>query len=163
MLSLADLGSPYRWLSIMLANSVVLISGYLATAAMIWGCADAMMPQPRDLGAFSAQTTQGRTWLPLSEGSEGELVLTHLVRDCQPLVRFRTGDIIVVDAIEPCRCGRTGFRFRVVGRSDDMVVVRGLNLFPTMVAAVLNEMPELSASIASCSTARRPMTGCPCM
>ena len=82
--------------------------------------------------------------LPLSEGSEGELVLTHLVRDCQPLVRFRTGDIIVVDAIEPCRCGRTGFRFRVVGRGDDMVVVRGLNLFPTMVAAVLNEMPELS-------------------
>ncbi len=62
MVSLADFGSPYRWLSIMLANSVVLISGYLATAAVIWGCADAMMPQPRDLGAFSTQTTQGRTW-----------------------------------------------------------------------------------------------------
>jgi len=82
--------------------------------------------------------------LPLADGVEGELVLTHLIRDCQPLVRFRTGDIIVVDTTEPCRCGRTGFRFRVVGRSDDMVVVRGLNVFPTMVAAVLNEMPELS-------------------
>jgi len=82
--------------------------------------------------------------LPLSAGVEGELVLTHLVRECQPLVRFRTGDIVAIDATEPCRCGRTGFRFRVVGRSDDMVVVRGLNLFPTMVAAVLSEMPELS-------------------
>lgn len=82
--------------------------------------------------------------LSFSTGVEGELVLTHLARDCQPLVRFRTGDIIAVDEIEPCRCGRTGFRFRVVGRSDDMVVVRGLNLFPTMVASVLGEMPELS-------------------
>lgn len=82
--------------------------------------------------------------LPLAAGAEGELVLTHLVRDCQPLVRFRTGDIIAVDETGPCRCGRTGFRFRVVGRSDDMVVVRGLNLFPTMVSAVLSEMAELS-------------------
>jgi len=82
--------------------------------------------------------------LLLTAGAEGELVLTHLARDCQPLVRFRTGDIIAVEETAPCRCGRTGFRFRVVGRSDDMVVVRGLNLFPTMVAAVLTEMPELS-------------------
>ena len=82
--------------------------------------------------------------LPLATGQTGELVLTHLVRDCQPLVRFRSGDIIAVDETEPCLCGRTGFRFRVIGRSDDMVVVRGLNLFPTMVAAVLSEMPELS-------------------
>ncbi|SDG40317.1 phenylacetate--CoA ligase family protein [Roseospirillum parvum] len=82
--------------------------------------------------------------LPLEAGRRGELVLTHLVRDCQPLVRFRTGDVIEIDATEPCRCGRTGFRFRVVGRSDDMVVVRGLNLFPTMVAAVVNGFSELS-------------------
>jgi phenylacetate-CoA ligase len=82
--------------------------------------------------------------LVLEAGASGELVLTHLVRDCQPLVRFRTGDIITVGATEPCRCGRTGLRFSVVGRSDDMVVVRGLNMFPSMVAAVLNEIPELS-------------------
>ncbi len=80
----------------------------------------------------------------LADGQTGELVLTHLARDCQPLVRFRTGDIIAVDNTEPCRCGRAGFRFRVVGRSDDMVVVRGLNLFPTMVAAVVNGFDELS-------------------
>ena len=82
--------------------------------------------------------------LPVIAGQKGELVLTHLARDCQPLVRFRTGDIIAVDETEPCTCGRAGMRFRVVGRSDDMVVVRGLNLFPTMVAAVINEFTELS-------------------
>lgn len=82
--------------------------------------------------------------IPLQAGARGELVLTHLIRDCQPLVRFRTGDIIAIEATEPCACGCTGFRFRVVGRSDDMVVVRGLNMFPTMVAAVINEFPELS-------------------
>lgn len=82
--------------------------------------------------------------LPLEAGREGELVLTHLIRDCQPLVRFRTGDIIAVDHTDPCACGRTGMRFRVVGRSDDMVVIRGLNLFPTMVAAVINEFEILS-------------------
>ena len=82
--------------------------------------------------------------LPVEAGLQGELVLTHLERDCQPLVRFRTGDIIAIDATEPCTCGRTGMRFRVVGRSDDMVVIRGLNLFPTMVAGVLNGFAELS-------------------
>jgi phenylacetate-CoA ligase len=84
--------------------------------------------------------------LPLAAGVEGELVLTHLQRDCQPLVRFRSGDIIAVDSTEPCQCGCEGFRFRVVGRSDDMVVVRGLNLFPSMVAAVINGFPELSGN-----------------
>lgn len=82
--------------------------------------------------------------LPVKAGQAGELVLTHLVRDCQPLVRFRTGDIVAIDATEPCACGRTGFRFRVVGRSDDMVVVRGLNLFPSMVAGVIGQFELLS-------------------
>ena len=82
--------------------------------------------------------------IALEAGASGELVLTHLARDCQPLVRFRTGDIITIGETSPCACGCTGFRFSVVGRSDDMVVVRGLNMFPSMVAAVLNEIPELS-------------------
>jgi len=82
--------------------------------------------------------------LPIEAGQEGELVLTHLLRDCQPLVRFRTGDIIRIAATDPCACGRTGIRFSVVGRSDDMVVVRGLNMFPSMVAAVVNSFDELS-------------------
>lgn len=84
--------------------------------------------------------------LSLEAGVEGELVLTHLQRDCQPLVRFRTGDIIAVDDTSPCQCGHAGIRFRVVGRSDDMVVVRGVNVFPSMVAAVINGFAELSGN-----------------
>ena len=84
--------------------------------------------------------------LPLEPGTEGELVLTHLLRDCQPLVRFRSGDIIALDEMSPCRCGHRGMRFRVVGRSDDMIVVRGLNIFPSMVAAVINAFDELSGN-----------------
>ena len=82
--------------------------------------------------------------LPIQAGQQGELVLTHLKRECQPLVRFRTSDIIAIEAIDTCDCGHNGMRFRVVGRSDDMIVVRGLNVFPTMVAAVLTQFSELS-------------------
>ncbi len=78
------------------------------------------------------------------EGARGELVLTHLRRECQPLVRFRSADIVTLTATGRCRCGRTVPRFRVVGRADDMVVVRGINVFPTMVAAVLGGFSELS-------------------
>jgi phenylacetate-CoA ligase len=60
------------------------------------------------------------------------------------LVRFRTGDIIEITGTGKARCGRTAPRFRVTGRSDDMVVVRGINVFPTQIAAVLNSFAELS-------------------
>ncbi len=83
---------------------------------------------------------------PLRAGVQGELVLTHLQRDCQPLVRFRSGDIVELQDLEPCACGHRGLRFRVVGRSDDMVVVRGINVFPTQVAAVVNEFVNLSGN-----------------
>src|SRR6185437_6211953 len=69
--------------------------------------------------------------LPWKEGERGELVLTHVSRECQPLVRFRTGDIVMLTGTGRARCGRTAPRFRVVGRSDDMVVVRGVKAFPT--------------------------------
>jgi phenylacetate-CoA ligase len=82
--------------------------------------------------------------LPWREGERGELVLTHLARECQPLVRFRTGDIIEITGTGRAACGRTAPRFRVVGRSDDMVVVRGINAFPAQIAAVLNREPALS-------------------
>ncbi len=81
---------------------------------------------------------------PWREGEEGELVLTHLAREAQPLVRFRTGDIVTLTGTGPCACGRTAPRFRVIGRADDMVVVRGVNVFPTAVAAVVNAFPGLS-------------------
>lgn len=83
---------------------------------------------------------------PWREGETGELVLTHLAKECQPLVRFRTGDIITLTGTDKARCGRTAPRFRVTGRSDDMVVVRGINVFPVMVAGVVNRYTELSGS-----------------
>lgn len=82
--------------------------------------------------------------LPWRAGERGELVLTHLAKQAQPLVRFRTGDIIDLVATDTAACGRTAPRFRVVGRSDDMVVVRGLNLFPAMIGGVLHGFTELS-------------------
>ncbi|MCC6470739.1 MAG: AMP-binding protein [Alphaproteobacteria bacterium] len=78
------------------------------------------------------------------DGAQGELVLTHVSRECQPLVRFRTGDIVVLTGTGKARCGRTAPRLRVIGRSDDMVVVRGINAFPAQVAAVLNRNAALS-------------------
>ena len=82
--------------------------------------------------------------IPWQEGSQGELVLTHLARKAQPLVRFRTNDMIVVTATDTCACGRTTSRFRVMGRTDDMIVIRGVNVYPTAIGGVLNEFSELS-------------------
>lgn len=82
--------------------------------------------------------------LDWKDGTRGELVLTHMERQCQPLVRFRTGDIIELTGTGRAACGRTAPRFRVVGRADDMVVVRGINAFPTQVAAIINQFQNLS-------------------
>ena len=82
--------------------------------------------------------------LPWESGISGELVLTHVARDCQPLVRFRTGDIVTLESTDRCICGRTAPRLRVTGRSDDMVVVRGVNVFPTSVAALVTADSALS-------------------
>jgi phenylacetate-CoA ligase len=76
--------------------------------------------------------------LEVEPGSRGELVFTHLHREASPLLRFRSRDVAEVVALE-CPCGRTGFRFRVVGRSDDMFRVRGMNVFPSAVEALLRE------------------------
>lgn len=74
--------------------------------------------------------------LPWEDGAEGELVATHLVRDCVPLVRFRVRDRVVV-ATSPCRCGRTGPRITCVGRTDDMLIVSGVNVWPSAVKDVV--------------------------
>jgi len=78
--------------------------------------------------------------VPLEEGAVGELVLTHLKKEAQPLVRYRTSDLMEILETGPCVCGRTGFRFRIVGRADDMLHVKGINVFPNGVAKVLEEL-----------------------
>ena len=82
--------------------------------------------------------------LPWQEGTSGELVLTHLAREAQPMVRFRTNDVLAITGTGACVCGSEATRFRVLGRSDDMVVVRGLNVFPTAVGGVIGGFDALS-------------------
>lgn len=76
---------------------------------------------------------------PFTEGATGELVATHLDRECVPLVRFRTRDHVVVWT-DPCPCGRTGVRLRCVGRTDDMLILRGVNVFPSAIKDVIMSM-----------------------
>ncbi len=91
-------------------------------------------------GATLAELVEPETGapLPLEEGVRGELVFTHLQREAAPLIRFRTRDVAEILGAE-CPCGRTGFRFRVVGRSDDMFRVRGVNVFPSAVEELMRE------------------------
>ena len=93
-------------------------------------------------GAVLAQLVDPSTCqdVPIAEGLTGELVLTNLDREAQPLIRYRTRDLINIRGVGPCTCGRTGFRFGVVGRSDDMLHVKGINVFPSGIAQVLDTM-----------------------
>ena len=85
--------------------------------------------------------------LELEDGAAGELVLTHLRHRAAPLLRFRTRDHVEVRA-GPCRCGRTGPRVRCIGRTDDMLIVRGVNVFPSAVREVVSAfVPDVSGHI----------------
>jgi phenylacetate-CoA ligase len=75
--------------------------------------------------------------LALDDGATGELVLTHLRHRAAPLLRFRTRDHVQVRTT-PCRCGRTSPRLRCIGRTDDMLIVRGVNVFPSAVREVVS-------------------------
>ncbi|MFW5837622.1 MAG: phenylacetate--CoA ligase family protein [Desulfovibrionaceae bacterium] len=80
----------------------------------------------------------------LPYGETGELVVTTLTKEAQPLIRYRTRDITSLDPV-PCRCGRTFLRMkRVTGRSDDMLIIRGVNVFPSQIEAILLETEGLS-------------------
>jgi len=87
---------------------------------------------------FELIEPEKKTKLPLEDGQTGEMVLTHLKRKAQPLVRYRTGDIVRIVSTKKCKCGRSSFKFLVVGRADDMIVVRGINVFPSAIGNLLN-------------------------
>jgi phenylacetate-CoA ligase len=85
--------------------------------------------------------------IELEDGAGGELVLTHLRHRASPLLRFRTRDHVEVRT-SPCPCGRTGLRLRCVGRTDDMLIVRGVNVFPSAVREVVSAFaPQVSGHI----------------
>jgi phenylacetate-CoA ligase len=85
--------------------------------------------------------------LELSDRASGELVLTHLQHRAAPLLRFRTRDHVQVRT-SPCPCGRTGPRVRCIGRTDDMLIVRGVNVFPSAIREVVSAFaPAVSGVI----------------
>jgi phenylacetate-CoA ligase len=83
----------------------------------------------------------------MEDGASGELVLTHLRHRAAPLLRFRTRDHVQVRT-SPCACGRTGPRIRCLGRTDDMLIVRGVNVFPSAIREVVSAFaPAVSGHI----------------
>lgn len=86
-------------------------------------------------------------WTPVNRapyGESGEIVITSLTKEAFPVIRYRTRDISVLDPA-PCRCGRTHVRMkRVTGRTDDMLIIRGVNVFPSQVEAILMQTETLS-------------------
>jgi phenylacetate-CoA ligase len=86
---------------------------------------------------FLVECVDPRTLRPVPDGTVGELVFTSLTKEALPIVRYRTRDLASLDR-SPCPCGRTGARMsRVVGRSDDMFIVRGVNVFPSQIEEAL--------------------------
>ncbi len=80
----------------------------------------------------------------LPPGTMGELVFTTLTKEALPVIRYRSGDLASLNPA-PCRCGRTHVRMsRVLGRTDDMLIIRGINVYPTQVESALVSVPELS-------------------
>jgi len=94
---------------------------------------------------FFPEIVHPDTKQPLPDGTEGELVFTTLTKEGIPLLRYNTRDLSTLNR-EKCECGRTTVRMKkITGRSDDMLIIRGVNLFPSQIEHVLLEMGETSA------------------
>ena len=93
---------------------------------------------------FIAEMIDPATQAEIDDGQKGELVLTNLGRVGMPLIRYRTGDLGVISR-EPCPCGRRGARLvgGVLGRADDMITIRGINVFPSAVENIVRRYPEI--------------------
>ncbi|MDD4516666.1 phenylacetate--CoA ligase [Massilibacteroides sp.] len=82
------------------------------------------------------------TLQPVEPGQQGELVFTTITKEGMPMIRYRTRDLTSLN-YEKCACGRTSVRMsRILGRSDDMLIIRGVNVFPSQVESVILELPE---------------------
>ena len=93
---------------------------------------------------FYPEIINPETLEPCAPGEFGELVFTSLTKEAMPILRYRTRDLTRL-IYEPCKCGRTAVRMdRILGRSDDMLIVRGVNVFPSTIEAILTEFPAYS-------------------
>lgn len=92
---------------------------------------------------FYPEVLDLKTGKPVKNGERGELVITTLTKEAIPLIRYRTRDIVRIN-YKPCVCGRTAPRIsKVLGRTDDMLIIRGINIFPSQVEHVLLEIEEV--------------------
>jgi phenylacetate-CoA ligase len=92
---------------------------------------------------FYPEIIDPETGEQVGDGERGELVVTTLRKEAMPIIRYRTGDITVLES-EKCACGRTHQRImRILGRTDDMLIVRGVNVFPSQIEEVLMKMHEV--------------------
>jgi phenylacetate-CoA ligase len=93
---------------------------------------------------FLIEAVDVNTGQPIPYGEAGEIVITSLTKEAFPIIRYRTRDISVLDPA-PCRCGRTHVRMkRITGRTDDMLIIRGVNVFPSQVEAILMQTETLA-------------------
>ena len=93
---------------------------------------------------FYPEIIDPQTLQPVEPGQQGELVFTTLTKEGMPVIRYRTRDLTHLN-YEKCRCGRTMVRMgRIVGRSDDMLIIRGVNVFPSQIESVILEIPEFT-------------------
>jgi phenylacetate-CoA ligase len=93
---------------------------------------------------FLVEVVDPESGQPLPDGEVGELVFSTLTKEALPLLRYRTGDLASLTR-EPCSCGRTFARMsRIVGRTDDMLIIRGVNVFPSEIERALLAIPELA-------------------
>jgi phenylacetate-CoA ligase len=92
---------------------------------------------------FLIEVIDPATGEQLPDGERGELVITTLAKEALPLIRYKIGDITVINR-EECKCGRTHPRImRVLGRVDDMLIIRGINVFPGQIESVLMKIPQV--------------------
>jgi phenylacetate-CoA ligase len=119
-------------------------------AATLWGECEAqagMHFSGRGFVHFELIDPENGAPLPVDQGAKGELVYTHLRQEGAPLLRFRSRDHAEVWT-EPCRCGRTAPRVRCIGRTDDMLIVRGVNVFPSAIRDIVGAFtPRVSGPI----------------
>jgi phenylacetate-CoA ligase len=93
---------------------------------------------------FLFETIDPETGSPVAPGAAGELVITTLTKEALPMIRYRTRDITRL-ATEPCQCGRTHMRImRITGRNDDMLIIRGVNVYPSQIEAILVGFPDIT-------------------
>ncbi|HBG28728.1 MAG TPA: phenylacetate--CoA ligase [Phycisphaerales bacterium] len=96
--------------------------------------------------AYIVEIINPKTGELLPDGQEGEVVLTNLVRSAMPLMRYRTRDLAFLHT-EPCQCGRTHRRLsRILGRTDDMLIINGVNVFPSQIEEVIMKIPEVGTN-----------------